>query len=105
MQVPNCFGYPSVFVDACENLIMANDVATPSNLPIALVEHEEFEEALLDVNISQWSCEEKLSKKVVCIRIDYSAWDCRLSPNPHALVIYLEFVPARGAVPERFEEC
>jgi hypothetical protein len=24
---------------------------------------------------------------------------------PHALAIYLEFVPARGAAPERFEEC
>ncbi len=29
----------------------------------------------------------------------------RLSPNPHALAIYLEFVPARGAAPARFEEC
>jgi hypothetical protein len=28
-----------------------------------------------------------------------------LSSNPHALAIYLEFVPARGAAPERFEEC
>jgi len=28
-----------------------------------------------------------------------------LSPNPHALAIYLEFVPPRGAAPERFEEC
>jgi hypothetical protein len=27
-----------------------------------------------------------------------------MSPNPHALAIYLEFFPARGAVPERFEE-
>ncbi len=27
-----------------------------------------------------------------------------MSPNPHALAIYLEFVPARGAVPKRFEE-
>jgi hypothetical protein len=33
------------------------------------------------------------------------AWDCRLSPNPHALTIYLEFVPIWGAAPERFEEC
>jgi hypothetical protein len=31
--------------------------------------------------------------------------DRRLSPNPHALAIYLEFVHARGAVPELFEEC
>jgi hypothetical protein len=28
-----------------------------------------------------------------------------LSPNPHALVTYLEFVPACGAAPKRFEEC
>jgi hypothetical protein len=28
-----------------------------------------------------------------------------LSPNPHALTIYLEFVPARGVMLERFEEC
>ncbi len=38
-------------------------------------------------------------------RVDRSVWDRRLSPNPHALAIYLEFVPARGATPERFEEC
>jgi hypothetical protein len=38
-------------------------------------------------------------------RIDRSVWDRRLSPNPHALAIYLEFVPARGAALERFEEC
>ncbi len=38
-------------------------------------------------------------------RVDRSIWDRRLSPNPHALAIYLEFVPARGAAPERFEEC
>ncbi len=38
-------------------------------------------------------------------RVNCSAWDRRLSPNPHALAIYLEFVLARGAAPERFEEC
>jgi len=38
-------------------------------------------------------------------RVDRSVWDRRLSPNPHALAIYLEFVPAREAAPERFEEC
>jgi hypothetical protein len=26
-------------------------------------------------------------------------------PNPHGLTIYLEFVLACGAAPERFEEC
>jgi hypothetical protein len=28
-----------------------------------------------------------------------------LSPNPHALTIYLEFVPIHGVVLERFEKC
>jgi hypothetical protein len=28
-----------------------------------------------------------------------------LSPNPHALAIYLEFAPAWRAAPERFQEC
>jgi hypothetical protein len=33
------------------------------------------------------------------------AWDRQLSPNPHALAIYLKFVPTWGAAPKRFEEC
>jgi len=44
--VPNWFGYLSDFVDAGENLVMADDVAMPSDPPIALVEKEELEEAL-----------------------------------------------------------
>jgi hypothetical protein len=42
-----------VFVDAGANLVMVDDVATPSNLPISPVEKEELEEAPLDVNVSQ----------------------------------------------------
>jgi hypothetical protein len=42
---------------------------------------------------------------VVHTRVTRSVWDHRLSLNPHALTIYLEFVLARGAAPERFEEC
>jgi hypothetical protein len=38
MQMPNCFGYPSIFVNAGENLVMADDVATPSNPLIAPIE-------------------------------------------------------------------
>jgi len=41
-----------VFVDAGENLVMADDVTTPSNPPISLVEKKELEEAPLDVNVS-----------------------------------------------------
>ncbi len=94
-----------VFIDVGENLVMADDVATPLNPPVSLVEKEELKEASLDVNVSQRSCEEKPSRRVVRIRVDRSAWDHRLSPNPHALTIYLEFVPACGIARERFEEC
>ncbi len=37
MQVLNCFEYRLVFVDVGENVVMANDVATPSNPLVALV--------------------------------------------------------------------
>jgi hypothetical protein len=105
MQVPNWFGYPSVFVDACEILVMVNDVATPSNPLIAPTEQEELEEVLFDVNVSQRLREEEPSRRVMCIQVDRSAWDRRLSPNPHASIIYLEIVPTRGAVSKRFKEC
>jgi hypothetical protein len=84
---------------------MADDVTMPSNLPVALIEEEKLKEASLDVNVSQRSHEEEPSKIVVRTRIDHSVWDHHMSPNPHALAIYLEFVPARGAAPKRFEEC
>jgi hypothetical protein len=59
---------------------MADDVATPSNPPIALVDKEELEETPLDevaleVNISQRSCKEEPSRKVVRTRVVRSAWD------------------------------
>ncbi len=91
-------------------LVMANDVATPSNPPVALVDKEELEktsldEVALEVNVSQRSCEEEPSRRVVRTWVDRSAWDRQLSPNPHALAIYLEFIRARRATPKRFEEC
>jgi hypothetical protein len=52
MQVPIWFDYLSVFVDANEILVMADDVIMPSNPSITPVEQEELEEALLDVNVS-----------------------------------------------------
>jgi hypothetical protein len=42
-----------VFVDASENLVMVDDVATPSNPPISLVKKEELEEAPVDMNFFQ----------------------------------------------------
>jgi len=51
---------------------MVNDVATPSNPPVAPVEHEEFEEAPLDVIISQRPHEEEPPRRVVRTRIDCS---------------------------------
>ncbi len=81
-----------------------------SNPPVAPVDKEEFEEAPLDevaleMNVFQQLREEKPSRRVVRIRVVRSAWDRRLSPNPHAVTIYLEFVLARGAALERFEKC
>jgi hypothetical protein len=105
MQVPIWFGYLLIFVDVGEILVMADDVATPSNPPVALVEQEELEETSLDVNVSQRPCEEEPSRRVVCTQVDRSAWDRRLSPNPHALAICLEFVPALGVALKRFEKC
>jgi hypothetical protein len=40
------------FVNVGENLVMADDVGTPSNPPVSLVEKEELEEAPLDMNVS-----------------------------------------------------
>jgi hypothetical protein len=94
-----------VFVDEGENLVMADGIAMPSNPSVAPVEQEELEEVPLEVNVSQRPREKEPSRRVVRTRVDRSAWDRQLSPNPHALAIYLEFVPARGAAPERFEEC
>jgi hypothetical protein len=57
-----------VFVDANENLVMANDVVMPSNFLVALVEKEEFEETLFDMNVSQRLCDEKPFEKMVHTR-------------------------------------
>ncbi len=84
---------------------MADDVATPSNPPVAPIQQEELEEVPLDLDVSQWLCEEEPPRRVVRTRVARLVWDRRLSPNPHALGIYLKFVPARGVVPKRFEEC
>jgi len=75
------------------------------NPPISLVEKEELEEASFDMKVSQQSREEEPFRKMVRTRVDRSTWDHRLSLNPHVLAIYLEFVLAYGAAPERFEEC
>jgi hypothetical protein len=57
------------------------------------------------MNVFQRSCEEKSSRKMVRTWVDYSTWDRRLSLNPHALTIYLEFLPTCGVAPKRFEKC
>lgn len=44
---------PFWFVNACEDSIMADDVMTPLNLSIVLVEDEKFKETSFDVNVSQ----------------------------------------------------
>jgi hypothetical protein len=84
---------------------MVDDDATPSNPLVAPVQQEELEEPPLDLNVSQRPRKEEPPRRVVRTQVDCSVWDRRLSPNPHVLTIYLEFIPARGAAPERFEEC
>jgi hypothetical protein len=49
---------------------MADDVVTPLNRLIALVEEEEFEKTLFDVNVSQQLCNEKPFERVVRTRIN-----------------------------------
>jgi hypothetical protein len=64
-----------VFVDAGEDFVMADDVVTPLNLPIAPIEDEDFEKTLLDVNVSQLPHDEESFKKMVRTQVDRSAWD------------------------------
>jgi hypothetical protein len=59
-----------IFVDAGEHLVMAYDAIMPSNLLIAPVEEEELEGTLLDVNVSQKSCDEELFQRVVRTRVN-----------------------------------
>jgi hypothetical protein len=44
---------------------MADDVAMPLNPLVAPIEHEELEEAPLDMNVSQRPREEESSRRVV----------------------------------------
>jgi hypothetical protein len=75
MQVINYLSYLSVFINACENLVMADDVASPSNPLVALIKQEELEKTPFNVNVFQWSHEEKPSKGVVRTRTNHLAWD------------------------------
>ncbi len=84
---------------------MSDGDATPSNPLVAPVQQKELEEASFDLNVFQRPREEEPPRRVVRTRVARSVWDRRLSPNPRALAIYLEFVPAHGAALERFEEC
>ncbi len=84
---------------------MADDVVTPSNPLVAPIEEKELEEASLDMNVSQRLHNKNPFRKVVYTRVDHSARNCRSSPNPHTLSIYLKFDPARGATLERFKKC
>jgi hypothetical protein len=54
-----------VFVDVGEDSIMIDDVITALNPPIVLVKKEKPEKTPLDVNVSQQSCDEKPSNRVV----------------------------------------
>ncbi len=51
---------------------MADDVATPPNPLVVLVQQEELEEAPLDLNVFQRPHEEEPPKRVVRTRVDRS---------------------------------
>jgi hypothetical protein len=44
---------PLVLDDVGEDLVMADDVVMPLNLPVTLVKEEELKETPLDMNVSQ----------------------------------------------------
>jgi len=73
--LPNWFSYLSNFIDVGENLVMVDDVVTPSDSLVAPLEKEELEEVLLDMNVSQRLREEELSRRMMRTRIDRSTWD------------------------------
>jgi len=104
MQVPPCLHLLGFLLMQAQ-LVMANDDTMPSNPLVAPVQQKELEEAPLDLNVSQRPCEEKPPRRVMRTQVVRSVWDRRLFPNPCALAIYLEFVPARGTAPKRFEKC
>jgi len=62
--VPNWFGYLSDFVNVSENLVIANDVATPLHSSVAPIEKEELEEASFDVNVFQRLHEEDIGNNL-----------------------------------------
>jgi hypothetical protein len=75
----------SVFVDASDNLVMVDDVTTPSNPLVATVDKEKLEkitldgtpldEVVLEVNVFQRSHEEEPSRRMVRTQVNRSAWD------------------------------
>ncbi len=80
----NCFGYLLVFVDASENLVIADDVATPSNPLVTPVEQEELEETPLDVNVSQQSAKKNRPGKWCALEsiVQHGIVDCLLTHTP-----------------------
>ncbi len=61
-----------------EDSIMVDDVTMPSNPLIAQVKEEDLEETLINVNVSQRSCKEESSKRMVHTQINHSTWDHQL---------------------------
>jgi hypothetical protein len=58
-----------VFIDAGEDPIMVNDAIMSSNLLVTPIQGEKLKETLLNMNVSQWSCEEKRIRRVVRIQM------------------------------------
>ncbi len=73
-----------VFVDTCENLVMADDVAMPSNPPVSLIEKEELEEAPFNVNVFQCRVKKNRPKEWCAFEsiVQHGIVDCLLTHMP-----------------------
>jgi hypothetical protein len=73
-----------VFVDAGENLVMVDDVATPSNPLVSLVEKEELEEAPLDMNVFQRRTKKNRPEEWCTLEliVQHGIVDCLLTRMP-----------------------
>jgi hypothetical protein len=70
------FVLPSWFLLMQVQLNMTDDDATPSIPPIAPVQQEKLEEALLDLDVSQRPREAEPPRRGVRTRVARSVWDC-----------------------------
>ncbi len=88
-----------VFVNACEDSVMVNDVITRLNPLIVLVTEEKLEETSFYVKCFPTVTRRKIVQKSGVHLSCSFGMDHQLSPNPHVLTIFLDFFPTCGTTP------